>query len=158
MALCYVKVEFEDAGPRVATRNYLLVDDYANDGSDWDAAVTAAGLLVTALDILTMDHIKSHTLQFKLTDAGAAANVAANNNVEAFTRTHWVSNGKKSHWSVPAFDDVTFDISTNGLLSAAYDTAALAVTALTRDPEFVELWNQDFSQSRGMKRGQRLVK
>lgn len=155
---CYVEVEFEDAGPRIARRTFALINDYADDGSDWDAAVTAAANLITALDVLTMDHIASHTLQFRIIDSGAAANAAANNNVEAFTRMHWVSTGKQTHFSVPAFDDITFDIAPNGLLSAAYNTAAAAVVALTRDPQGLEDWALDWSQSRGIKRGQRLVK
>lgn len=155
---CYVNVEFEDAGPMIATRKYALVDDYANDGSDWDTAVTDAAALVTALDVLTMDHIKSHTLEFRIIDSGAAANVAANNNTEGFTRTTITSTGKKSHFSVPAWDDVTFDKSSNGLLSAAYQTAADTVAALIRDPQTLSVWTADWSQSRGIKRTQRLVK
>jgi len=155
---CYVVVGFEDASTAIATRRYALVDDYADNGSDWATAVTDAAALITGLDVLTMDHIAYHFLEFQIVDAGAAANVAANNNTEAFTRTHWVSTGKDSHFSVPAWDDVTFAKAKNGLLSAAYQTAANTVAALIRDPQGLEAWTAEFSQSRGIKRGQRLVR
>jgi len=155
---CYVEVEFEDAGPAIATRVYKLRDDYADDGTDWDTAVTDAAALITQLDLATMDHIKSHTLKFKVVDSGAAANVAANNNVEAFTRCVGDVFGNKLSFSVPAWDDVTFDKAPNGLLSAAYQAIANQIALLTRDPATSQEWTGEWSQSRGMKRGQRLVK
>jgi len=154
----YMNVVFRDAGDNLATRRYLLLNQYADNGTDFDAAVTAAGVLITALDVLTMDHIDSHTLEFQVTDSGAAANIAANNNTEGFSRAITVTSGFTTHFSVPAWDDVTFAKAANGLLSAAYQTAANAVAALIRDPASGQTITSPWSQSRGMKRGQRLVK
>jgi len=155
---CVVAVVFRDAGNNLATRRYMLVDTYADAGTDWGTAVTNAATLITGLDVLTMDHIDSHTLEFTITDGGAAANVAANNNVEAFTRCTTTPSGLTRNFSVPAWDDVTFAKAANGLLSAAYQTAADTVAALIRDPLSGEDWAANWSQSRGLKRGQRLVK
>lgn len=155
---CYVTVTFRDAGDNLATRRYLLLNQYADNGSDWNAAVTAAAALITGLDVLTMDHIDDHQLEFKITDSGSAANVAANNNVEAFTRCTTTASNFTRNFSVPAWDDVTFAKAANGLLSAAYQAAADTVAALIRDPLSGQAWTANWSQSRGLKRGQRLVK
>jgi hypothetical protein len=155
---CDVLVTFRDAGDNLATRRYRLLNDYGDDGTNWDVAVTNAATLITALDVLTMDHIDSHTLEFTLVDSGAAANIAANNNTEGFSRAVTATTNRTTHFSVPAWDDVTFAKAANGLLSAAYQTAADAVAALIRDREFNEAITSPWSQSRGIKRGQRLVK
>jgi len=155
---CYVNVTFRDAGDNLATRRYLLINQYADAGTDWDTAVINAAALVTQLDIMTMDHIDSHQLEFLIPDSGAAANVAANNNTEAFTRVTTDTTGKTRNFSVPAWDDVVFAKAANGLLSAAYQTEAVALAAMLRDPETGEEITAQWSQSRGIKRGQRLVK
>lgn len=155
---CFVLVEFEDAGPSIATRRYCLRPTYADNGSDWGTAITDAASLITQLDLATMDHIKSHTLEFKIVDTGAAANVAANNNTEAFSRATGDITGKKLSFSVPAWDDVVYDKAPNGLLSPEYGAVADAIALLTKDPATLESWTVGWSQSRGMKRGQRLVK
>jgi len=153
-----VTVGFEDASTAIAERTYMLADTYANDGSDWDTAVTDAAALITQLDFMTMDHIAYHYLAFKIVDSGAAANVAANNNTEAFIRTTLDASGKVAGFSVPAWDDVTFSKAKNGLLSSAFNAYAEAATALIRDPKTGGAWTHQWSQSRGIKRGQRLVK
>lgn len=155
---CYVNVTYRDAGDNLATRRYLLLAQYADNGSDWATAVTNAASLITILDTLTMDHIDSHQLEFLIVDSGAAANIAANNNTEAFTRCITDTTGRTRNFSVPAWDDVTYAKSANGLLSAAYQAIAVTVADATRDPDTGEAWAAQWSQSRGIKRGQRLVK
>lgn len=155
---CYVNVTYRDAGDNLATRRYLLLATYADNGSDWATAVTNAASLVTLLESLTMDHIDSHQLEFLIVDSGAAANIAANNNTEAFTRCVTETTDRTRSFSVPAWDDVTYAKSSNGLLSAAYQTIAESVADATRDPDTKEPWEAQWSQSRGIKRGQRLVK
>ena len=155
---CYLTVTFRDAGDNLATRRYLLLDQYADAGTDWATAVTDAAALIVNLETCTMDHIDSHQLEFLIVDGGAAANVAANNNTEAFSRCTTDTTGKTRSFSVPAWDDVVFSKAKNGLLSDAYQTNAILIASKTRDPDTKEAWTSEWSQSRGIKRGQRLVK
>ncbi len=155
----FIKVPFHDAGDFPNERRYRLRQTMADDGSNMAAVLTAIADAVTALDVLTWDHIGDVTTEIVLPQAGAAANVAANNSVEAFSRTTIPSLGdKRSHFSVPAWDDDVFDKAPNGLLSAAYDVAAATFNALICDPDTGANMDYVFSQNRGMKRGQRLVR
>lgn len=155
----YIDVTFRDAGPFDNQRRYRLRQTLADDGSDMDDVLAAAQAALTALETLTWDHIQETGVSVILPGTGPAANAAANNNVEAFSRTHIPGlSDKKSHFSVPAWDDTTYDKAANGLLSAAYDAAASIFNALICDVETGENMDYDWSQSRGLKRGQRQVR
>lgn len=152
-----VKVGFLDSAERIAERSFLLRQTYDDVANDYDDVVTAAGLLITALDALTWDHIEYYDIQVRTAGTGAVANVAANNQVTAFTRVMDVD-GNAGSFEVPAWDDFTYDQDHNNLLSAAYNTAAAAVALLTRNPVSLVNWvvGVAFSQSRTRKSGIKL--
>jgi hypothetical protein len=154
----YVKAQFNDAGNFPNEKRYLLTQTMADDGSDMDDVLAAAVDLVTALDVLTWDKIDPITLEIVIPQAGADPNVGANNRVEAFHRMTDNVTGKPAHFVVPAWDDFTFDALPNGALSTAYNLAAAAVAALTRNPETGNAWSYVAAQNRSVKRGQRLYK
>ena len=151
--------KFIDAAPFPNKRQYRLAVQLADDGSNMAAVLTAAQAVITQLDVLTWDHIEENELRITIPQAGAAANIAANNNVEAFSRCHIPTLGdKKTHFSVPAWDDLLYDQAPNHLLDATYDAAAATLAGLIVDLVTGEVLAYDFSQSRGIKRGQRLVR
>lgn len=150
-----VTVGFVDSAERTAERVYLLAQEYDDVAEDFDLVMTAALALETALNVLTWDHIDYIKVAVIAGGAGASANVAANNQITAFTRTTDTA-GNKNYFEVPAWDDAVFDQDSNNLLSAAYNTAAAAVAALTRNPETMNDWSVDWSQSRTRKSGVKL--
>lgn len=152
----YVTVGFTDSAERTAERVYRLDQLYDDVANDFDDVMTAAASLVTALNVLSWDHIDYHRIAVDIDGTGLSANIAANNQITAFVRTTIGSTGEKSYFEVPAWDDGTFDQDSNNLLSAAFNTAAAAVAALTVDPETGENWTVDWSQSRTRKSGVKL--
>jgi hypothetical protein len=153
-----VKVHYHDAGDFPNVKEYMLRQTLADDGSDMDDVLTAVAALVTALDVCTWDHIGDVEACIILPQSGAAANVAANNSIEAFHRVTDSVTGDKGHFIIPAWDDFTFDKEPNGALSASYNTAAEAVNALIRNPETGNNWDYVAAQNRATKRGQRQFK
>lgn len=153
----YILVTFEDAGPFKNQRRYRLATDATDDLSNAAAVLTNMNACLTNLTILSWDGITDCTLEIGYPQAGVAAE-EANNNVEAFMRCTDSVTGKKTHVSIPAWNDTVFDKASNGLLSAAWGVAAGIFVALIKEPETGNALNLEFSQSRGIKRGQRLVK
>lgn len=145
-----VDVGYRDAANRINERTYMLAELLMDDWSNFDDVETARASLVTALDVLTMDHIEYADLRIHHPETGAAANVAANNQVYAFVRTT-DEFGTKGGFYVNAWDDPVYSQDENGLLSAAFNTAAAAVALLTRNPDTEGTWTVDWSQSRGRK-------
>jgi hypothetical protein len=154
----FLRVHYEDAGPFTVEKSYLLNTQLADDGSNMDAVMTNGDDLTTALDVLTWDKITFTDYIVVFPRAGAAPNVAANNSVETFHRMTDNVTGKKAHFIVAAWDDLTFDKNPNGSMSAAYNTAAGAVAPLTRNPETGNAWTYVDAQNRATKRGQRQFK
>lgn len=133
-----VLVDYLDAAERTTTLSYRLrtrYDDAANAGDgNWPAVAQDADDLVAALEDLTMDQIPTYRLLQNITTGSLSANVAANNQVRAFTRV-LKANGEKGSFEVAAWDDATFDEDNQNLLSPAYDLLAGVVAALIEDPE-----------------------
>lgn len=149
-----VAFQFLDAAERISTIVYRLqqqFDETANAGDgNWSDVFADAVLLLTALNVLSMDGIIGYTIG-QVIDVVATPNVASNNQVVAFTRTT-DGGGNEAGFVVPAWDDIVFDQDDNNLLSAAYNTAAGAVAALTVNPENNEdMGTVDWSQSRTRK-------
>lgn len=156
-----VEVDFLDSAERTATVSYLLQQQYdttANTGAgNMDDVLTAASDLVTALDVLTWDHISQHRVSLVVPDSGASANVAANNQVVAFSRVV-DAGGANGRFEVPAWDDAVYDQDSNNLLSPAYNVAASLATNLLKNPDTgSDFGNVSWSQSRAHKsRGKKL--
>lgn len=146
----FVKVGYLDSAERIAEVTYRLAESMEDDGSNITDVLDAVADLETALNVLTWDHIEYVDLVARAGGGGAAPNVAANNQVFAFTRTT-LSGGDYGFFEVPAWDDLVFDQDSNNLLSAAYNTAAAAVAALILDPETGETMTVNWSQSRARK-------
>lgn len=153
----YVDVASKDAAGRIAVRSHLLRQTFDDVANDFDDVVTAADALLTAINVCTWDHIEYHDIRVREIGAGLSANIAANNQVVAFTRIKDVTDVKGS-FEIVAWDDGAFSQDTNNLLSPAYNTAAAAVALLTRNPETGENWAllPDYSQSRTRKSGIKL--
>lgn len=145
-----VVVGFTDAQETTREVAYRLATGLETDGSNIADVLAARDDLIIALNVLTWDHIEFARIEVTDIGAGLSANVAANNQVYAFSRTT-LSGGDKGFFELPAWDDATFDADSNHLLSAAYNTAAAAVALLTLDPETGQTWTVDFSQSRARK-------
>lgn len=144
-----VTAYFLDAAERTASVGFVLqqeYDDAANAGAgNMEVVMTAAEDLITALNVLTMASIPRYEVAVLRTGAGSP-NVAANNQVRAFTRVELAST-ELSGFSVPSWDDVLFDQDSENLLSAAYNTAAGAIMDLVYDldkasPFDTVLWSQ----------------
>lgn len=150
-----VEVDFLDSAERTATVVYQLrtrFDDAANAGAgNWAAVLTDADALFTALENLTWDQIPAYRVKMAVTTGSLSANVAANNQIRAFTRVT-LANGEQSSFEVPAWDDLTYDQDSNNLLSTAYNVAAQIVANLIEDIDTTS--NMDtvnWSQSRTRK-------
>lgn len=150
-----VDVDYIDAAERTSTIRYELRTEYdttlnTGEGNMQDIVALVA-TLITALNVCTMADIEQHRISILIGDSGSA-NVAANNQVVAFSR-FLDGGGYKSSITVPSWDDVTFDEDSQNLLSGAYDTAIAAVALLLRAPEtdddFALL--PEYSQSRTRK-------
>lgn len=155
-----VEVDYIDAAERVATKTYRLQNLYdttANTGAgNMGAILSDVSALLTALNVLTWDGIIEARPMLRV-PGGGSANIAANNQVEAFVRTR-TSGANAGSFSVPAWDDDTFDQDNNNLLSAAFNTAAQAVADMLLDPATNDdLGDVQWSQSRAHKsRGKKL--
>lgn len=150
-----VIVKFLDAAERIAQVVYALREQYdetANGGDgNWADVFADAVLLITGLNVLTMDAIIEYGIQMVVAASGTP-NVASNNQVRAFTRTTLDNDAGEGSFIVPAWDDIVFDEDSNNLLSPAYNTAASAVSALLKDPETGEDFvSTDWTQSRAYK-------
>lgn len=154
----YIKVTFRDAGPFDVEKTYLLPTQLAVGGANWAAVQTDADALVTELSLLSWDQIINTDLIVRQPITQAAANVAANNSVEAFHRMTDSVTGEDAHIIVPAWDDAVYDKLPNGAMSAAYNTDAAALATLTRNPATGNAWTYVQAQNRATKRGQRQFK
>lgn len=154
----WVQVQYNDAGNFPNEKRYLLAQTMADDGSDMDDVLAAVAAVVAVLETLTMDNINPVTIEIKIPQGGAAANVAANNSTEAFHRMTDSVTGKPAHFIVPAWDDVVFDKLPNNALSTEYNAAAELLAPLTRNPETGNAWAYVAAANRSTKRGQRLSK
>lgn len=146
----FCDVAYQDQPGRINVRTYRLLQTLANDGSDMAAVITARDALKTQLDLLTDDKIAYIDTRIRALGTGAAPSIVANNIDYAFTRCLTVNN-KKSGFHVNSWDDTIYSQDTDGMLSAAYDTVATAVAALTVDPETGDAWSSVWSQARGRK-------
>jgi len=146
-----LEVDFYDAAERTSTRIYLLDETYDDVGDNWADVVTAAEDAVVALNVLTMAAITEYRIAMVHAGSGVA-NVAANNQVVAFTRIRDTDDNKSSI-EVPSWDDVFFDENNQNVLSDAYDTAAAALALFLRAPEsgLSFVLSPDYSQSRTRK-------
>lgn len=156
-----VEVDYLDAAERIATKTYRLQNQYdttANTGAgNMGAILTDVSDLLTALNVLTWDGIVEARPKLVI-PSGGSANIAANNQVEAFIRCKTGSDNSAS-FSVPAWDDDVFDQDSNNLLSAAFNTAAQAVADMINDPVTGDaMGDVQWSQSRAHKsRGKKLT-
>lgn len=154
----YAKFFFRDNADTVREIVYRLSDeiDPAVAGTLATTAAAAAAL-ETALDVLTWDHIDKYSVYWDAGGGGAAPAIQSNNQITAFTRTILGLSGDNGSFEVPAFDDTLYARDSNNMLSAAYNTAAIAVANLIMDPETGESMAVKWSQSRTKKlRGKRL--
>lgn len=123
----FVSVDFLDAAERTATVRYKLVQQYDDTTpASWGTVMTKVGMLITSLNVLTMSAIPSYRVELAQVGAGSA-NVAANNQIRAFSRCKQDVTDLKWSFEVPAWDDIVFDQDSHNLLSAAYNTAAIDV-------------------------------
>jgi hypothetical protein len=130
----YFEADYYDAAERTSTKSYLMRTQYDDtDPTTWGDVVADAADIETALNVLTMAELSNYRLSM-LTSGGGSANVAANNQVVAFTRIR-DTNGDKGSFEVPAWDDVVFDENSQNLLSGAYNTAAEALALFLRNAE-----------------------
>ena len=158
MATYPVIVEFDyvDAAERTATRRYRLREAYDDVANNFTDVMTAANALETALNVLTMAEIAEQRVQVVFAGSGSA-NVAANNQVVAFSRTQIATGDGKGYFEVPSWDDTFYDQDSDNLLSPAYNTAAGVVAALIADIETGDdMESVEWSQSRTRKSGVRL--
>lgn len=148
-----VSVDYLDAAERTATRDYLLRDQYDDaDTESFDAIQQEAAALITDLEALSWSDITNYRVVVQFVNTDTSANIAANNQVVAFTRVR-TSSGAKAYFEVPAWDDAVYDQNSQNLLSAAYNAAAQDVADRLRDPETGEDMSGalDYSQSRTRK-------
>jgi len=151
-----VEVSFEDAGPTIVTRSYVLAQQYdtANPTDTFADIIAAADDLITNLNVLTWDRITGHAVKILFVDGGAAPNIAANNSVHAFSRT-LDTDGNPGGFDVPAWDDATFDKSPQNMLSDAYNAAAAGVAVLLANTGIggyhSPMLTVEWSQNRGSK-------
>lgn len=154
----FLDVAYDDAGPFRNIKRYMLIQQMANDGSDMGNVLTQMASLIAVLDSLTWDHIAYVDVVVRVPQTGTAANIAANNSVEAFHRFTDDVTGKPAHLIVPAWDDAVYDKLPNGALSAAYNSAAETLADYTRNPATGNAWTYVQAQNRSVKRGQRQFK
>lgn len=152
----YVEVGFLDAAERTATVRYLLERQYDDVANNIAAVISDVADLETALAGLSMAEVVSVSMQIDLTTGDSPANVAANNQIRAFSRC-LDADGEKCSFEVPSWDDVVFDQDSNNLLSTAYNTAADAVRNLLKNPETnASMASLSWTQSRTHKSRNRL--
>ncbi len=154
----FAKIQFNDAGNFPNEKRYLLATQMADDGSNMAAILAQATSLVANIQALTWDNIEPLTLEIVIPQGGAAANVAANNDVEAFHRMTDDVTGEIAHFIVPAWDDAVYDKLPNNAMSSAYNLEADDIAPLTRNPKTGNAWSYVAAQSRGVKRAQRANK
>lgn len=146
-----LEVDFYDAAEKTATRRYILREEYDDGTDNWADVITAGQDAVTAINVLTMASTPEWRLAMIVPGSGTP-NVAANNQVVAFTRIRDI-NFDKSSFEIPSWDDVVFDENNQNVLSDAYDTAAAALALFLKAPETGEnfVLSPDYSQSRTRK-------
>lgn len=143
-----IQVDFVDAAERTATLTYRLALAYDNIADNFLDVINAADDVMTAINVLTWDKADDYALMVRFGTAGSPANISSNNQVRAFTRV-LDDAGEKSSIEIPAWDDFVFDEDSNNLLSAAYNTAALALALLLQNPDNGEDFaSVSFTQSR----------
>lgn len=148
----WLAVDFQDAPGKISTQKYLMAEQYDTaTPATISTVITNATDAIALLQTMTMDHIDGYRIELAFDGAGAAANVAANNQVHAFTRV--VATDLSTYgFSVPAWDDVVFAQNQDNMLSALYNVSALAFAQLTRNPENGQLGDSvSWSQSRTRK-------
>ena len=134
----YLDVYFLDAAEREAKVSYLLDEQTNTDGSNMDDVFTNVQAILTALAVLTWDHIQKWDIRVQEIGTGLGANVAANNQVHA--RSYGLdADDNEFSFDVVAWDDAVYDQDSFNLLSAAYNTAAEDVITLIRNPESGQL-------------------
>ena len=154
-----LEVDFLDSAERTATRRYLLREQYDDVTPNMDDVLAQAQDVITNLNILSWDAIPTYRVCVEIVVSPApTANVAANNQVIAFTRVNIDDDTKpKGFIEVPAWDDAVFDQNSDNLLSLAYNTAALLLIADLRDLEVgADLTGIEYNQSRTRKSGVKL--
>lgn len=150
-------VGFTDSAERTAEVSYRSKVDLVDDGSNMDDVIAQAAAVETALNVLTWDHISYVDIKVRQGGGGAAANVAANNQVYAFLRA-LNEDGQPVGIQVPAWDDLTYDQDSNNLLSPAFGIVAQNFLNLIVDPDTLEDLTLEFAQSRAHKsRGKKLT-
>lgn len=130
----FVDVSYLDAAEKTAVVSYRLERAYNTTTPNWAAVYADAGDLITALSALTWAQISGWEVRVSGDSTTASANIAANNQVRAFTRC-LDSDGEKCSFEVVAWDDDTFDQNDQNLLSGAYDLLAADVAALLANHE-----------------------
>lgn len=150
-----VEFAFLDSAERVSKITYRLNDANSLDDADLAGSIVdvyaTIDAMATILNLLTWDEILYANLIVTAAVDSTPANVAANNQVVAFTRTR-TDSGEKSSLVVPAWDDTVYDQNSANLLSAAYDTVVAGLLQYLADPETGEdMDTVDYSQSRTRK-------
>lgn len=132
--LVWVDVYFTDSAERTSVVSYLLDIDLADDGSNLPAVLTAMNALIVGLNALSWSSINKAEMRIEAYTSADVANVAANNQVHARSYGHDTA-GNAMSFDLPAWDDAVYDQDSFNLLSTAYNTAALVVANLIRNPE-----------------------
>ena len=128
--LVYAAVDFTDQPGRVSTQRYQLGRALEDDFSNMTAVMTDFDDLVDALNVLTWDTIYQARAEIVTTLTPLSPNVAATNANYAFVRTRvssGASSGEETYFIVPAWDNAVYSEDKDGMLSAAFLTAAADV-------------------------------
>lgn len=154
----YLRVQFLDAAERTAEIRYLLLEQYDDVALNMEDVTDNAAALITGLNALTWDGIPRYFIEVETVTGALGPNVAANNQIRAFSRMTTAVTDEQASLEVPAWDDTLYDQDSNNLLSPAYNAAVLAgVVPWTRDPVTKEQWTVNWSQSRTRKSGVKLA-
>jgi len=129
----YADVYFTDAAERTALVSYLMLtqyDDITPNMGDIDDEIDD---LITALNLLSWSAINKVDARVELHTSNLTPNVSSNNQIHA--RSYGEdSGGEPMSFDLVAWDDLVYDQDSFNLLSTAYNTAALTVAALIRNP------------------------
>lgn len=149
-----LEVDFIDAGPTTSTRKYRLGLEMATDFSNADLVAADALAAMAAVRGLTNDHIVGRMV-VNLAYVNDDATVDANNSVYAFNRTVDAGTGVLGEFSIPAWNDDTYDKLPDNRLSAAWVVAANVFAALLHNIKTGAGITVTSAANRGTKRGQR---
>lgn len=148
----FIHVFYRDDSGRIAEVSYRMAVAALDDGSNFDDVIAAADGIETKLDVLTEDHIEYYEIRVKNGGGGAAPNDAATNGNYAFVRTLLSADPtQKSHFVVPAWDTALYEEAKNGVLDAAFQTAATSLLADIVDPETGGDMDFEYAQARERK-------